>query len=95
MGGEASESLEAGKNAAPRAATLVVILEGLEEVGVSLFELLLAQMHFPSTFPDDAHDQGMRNGRLNVQTLSSMEMRDDYYKRTGAERGRVLKEDRC
>uniref|UniRef100_A0A1I8GPP9 RNA polymerase beta subunit n=1 Tax=Macrostomum lignano TaxID=282301 RepID=A0A1I8GPP9_9PLAT len=54
---------------AARAAGLVVVFERLEEVGVRLLELGLAQVHLAAALANDAHDERVRDGRLDVQRL--------------------------
>ena len=49
------EVLQTGR--APGTAGLIVVLEGLEEVGVGLLELGLAEVHFPATFSNHSWEE--------------------------------------
>ena len=44
-------------------------LKRLKEVCVSFLELHFPEVHFPPTLSNDSQDNGMGNGRLDVQAL--------------------------
>lgn len=50
-------------------ARLVVVLEGLEEVGVRLFPLALRHEHFAAALANHAHDARVRDRALDLQRL--------------------------
>lgn len=48
---------------------LVIVAERLEKVCLRLVPLLLDHMHLASTLTNNSHDTGVRNGRLDRETL--------------------------
>ena len=53
----------------PRTSGFVVVFEGFKEIRVSLFEFSFTEMHFPTAFSDNTHNQWMGYSGLDVKGL--------------------------